>query len=223
MSPSDLPPEFRHAEPLANPTESSAKRRPSWWVAAPVGLLVLLGIIWSGVWYYAAGRAEAEIDAWIAAEAGQGRVWSCKDRQVGGYPFRFELMCSLPSLTLQGPAPVTWTARGAHAVAQGQEAAEPGREAGRRQEPLEQAPLEVAVGVDEARGEGRVAQVLHGQVGARGEHARRRPHVGDQAVADRDRAVTERIGRDRQDPGGPPDAAPRRISRPSRPPAGAAR
>lgn len=118
MSPSDLPPEFRHAEPYGNAAELPAKRRPSWWVAAPAGLLILLGIIWSGVWYYAAGRAQSEIDNWIAAEAGQGRKWSCADRQIGGYPFRFELMCASPSLTLDGPMPVTWTARGAHAVAQ---------------------------------------------------------------------------------------------------------
>ncbi|MCJ8144355.1 DUF2125 domain-containing protein [Ancylobacter sp. A5.8] len=119
MSLSDMPPEFRHADaPDAGPETPAPRRRPAWWVALPALALVAAGLAWTGAWYYAAGRAEREIDNWIVAEGARGRDWSCGNRTIGGYPFRFELSCDGPSVVLQGPTQWTWKAARVHAVAQ---------------------------------------------------------------------------------------------------------
>lgn len=97
--------------------ELPRKRRP-WLVVLPFALLVVAGLAWTGAWFYASGRAEREIDAWITAEAAKGRVWSCADRQLGGFPFRFELMCNAPKVMLAGAGQWSWSATRAHAVAQ---------------------------------------------------------------------------------------------------------
>lgn len=97
--------------------ELPRKRRP-WLVVLPFALLVLAGLAWTGGWFYASSRAEQEIDSWIAAEGAKGRVWACADRKLGGFPFRFELMCDQPSVTFTGAGQWSWTAVRAHAVAQ---------------------------------------------------------------------------------------------------------
>ena len=102
-----------------NPLEAELprKRRP-WLVALPFAALVLAGVAWTGAWFYASARAEKEIDTWIAAEATKGRVWACANRTLGGFPFRFELMCDQPSVIFTGAGQWSWTAARAHAVAQ---------------------------------------------------------------------------------------------------------
>ncbi|QFR33628.1 DUF2125 domain-containing protein [Ancylobacter sp. TS-1] len=111
MSPHDpqTPPAAAGAPP--------ARRRP-WLIAVPTVLIVLAGLGWSAAWFYASGRASAEIDAWIAREATEGRNWACASRELGGFPFRFELVCADPTVTFAGPG--GWTAKmaRAHAVAQ---------------------------------------------------------------------------------------------------------
>lgn len=102
----------------SDPRPDAVAPRRRWLIALPFALIVLLGIGWSLAWNWGAGRAAAEIDAWIAREAGEGRNWSCASREFGGYPFRFELICDQPTVTFAGPD--AWTARmtRAHAVAQ---------------------------------------------------------------------------------------------------------
>jgi len=99
-------------------SDGSGRAPRRWLIVAPVALMLLLAIGWTGLWFYAADRASQEIDNWIAAEAAQGRTWSCADRQLGGFPFRFELICEQPSLVLAGPGQWKATAARAHAVAQ---------------------------------------------------------------------------------------------------------
>lgn len=100
----------------------TATARPSRAVPKFIIGLVLLVILaaagWSAVWFYAAGRAEREIEAWIAREARLGRIWNCGDRSLAGFPFRFELICRAPSLETRGGDPVRISAVSAHAVAQ---------------------------------------------------------------------------------------------------------
>lgn len=98
--------------------ETSAKRSKSWFVIVPLALVVLLAVIWSGLWVYAANRAEHEIDAWVDREARLGRVWNCADRRLAGFPFRFELVCNEPTLETRGTDAVRITSVAAHAVAQ---------------------------------------------------------------------------------------------------------
>lgn len=66
---------------------------------APVVLLLLLALGWSGFWFYARGRTMEAIDVAIAREAERGRNWSCGDRSIGGFPFRIELRCASLALT----------------------------------------------------------------------------------------------------------------------------
>ncbi|MFG1477256.1 DUF2125 domain-containing protein [Xanthobacter sp. V4C-4] len=101
-----------------SPTDTPSKRMRSWFVIGPLAALVLLAVAWSGVWVYAANRAEHEIDAWVDREAKLGRVWNCGERRLAGFPFRFELVCTDATLETRGGDPVRITAVAAHAVAQ---------------------------------------------------------------------------------------------------------
>jgi hypothetical protein len=75
----------------------SPNSRP-WLIAMPTAILVLLGIIWSGFWYWSSDAAEATMVAWRAREAEAGRVYNCATTAFGGYPFRIEVNCAEPSV-----------------------------------------------------------------------------------------------------------------------------
>ncbi len=75
--------------------------RRHWGVALPFAVVVILAIGWSGLWYYAAGRADVEFAAWRARQAAAGRAFSCGTQGVAGFPFRIELKCAEPALSLQ--------------------------------------------------------------------------------------------------------------------------
>jgi hypothetical protein len=79
--------------------------RRSRWMFVPVAALIALGLAWSGLWWFAAKRAEATIAAWIEQEAGHGRRYSCGSRTMGGYPFRIEVRCTEPTMELTGLQP----------------------------------------------------------------------------------------------------------------------
>ncbi|WP_425352640.1 DUF2125 domain-containing protein [Methylobacterium terrae] len=61
---------------------------------APFALLVLLALAWTAGWFWLRGRADSEIQGWFAREAQAGRQWTCADRSLTGFPFRFELRCA---------------------------------------------------------------------------------------------------------------------------------
>lgn len=99
--------------------DAAPSSRRSWMVVIPLLAVIALAIVWSILWTYAANRAEREIDNWIKREASFGRMWSCSgDRSIGGYPFRFELLCDKPTLETRGGDPMRVTAAQVHAVAQ---------------------------------------------------------------------------------------------------------
>ena len=102
-------------------TKAAPRRRRGkpWIVAVPLILVLMLAACWCGLWFYAASRAEREIDAWIAHEFLLGRAWSCAERSLGGFPFRFEILCREPTLLTRGTGdPLRITAANAHVVAQ---------------------------------------------------------------------------------------------------------
>lgn len=72
-----------------------ASRR--WRIFMPTILFLLLALGWSAAWVWAAGKADAVVDAWIAREARKGRTYACGERHVGGYPFRIEVDCANPT------------------------------------------------------------------------------------------------------------------------------
>lgn len=99
--------------------EEAPRRRGRWMIFLPFALLILLGIAWSGFWHVAAGKADEAIEAWLAREAAQGRVYACGTRQIVGYPFRIELICDKPTARLPGDGgPVVASAPRFMAVAQ---------------------------------------------------------------------------------------------------------
>jgi len=79
-------------------TQDPSRSSRSWLVAVPTAVLILLGLIWSGFWYYSSTKAEATMTAWRAREAEAGRVYGCADARFGGYPFRIEVSCADPSV-----------------------------------------------------------------------------------------------------------------------------
>ena len=100
------------------PAPKAATPRKPWIVIVAVTAVVVLAAVWSGMWFYASHRAQREIDAWMAREVLKGRKWSCADRGLAGFPFRFELTCRGATLETEGGDAMQFTAASAHAVAQ---------------------------------------------------------------------------------------------------------
>lgn len=74
-------------------------------------LLLIVAAAWSGVWFYAAGEAGRQLDAWIKIEDAQGRAWTCPDRAIGGFPLALTLSCKNPTFTgRSGTDTDHWTA-----------------------------------------------------------------------------------------------------------------
>ena len=71
------------------------QKRPNWQLRL---LLALAGaaVGWSGLWYFAARQTGQVLDAWLAREKTFGRIWSCPDRRIDGYPFAIAIGCAAP-------------------------------------------------------------------------------------------------------------------------------
>jgi hypothetical protein len=65
-----------------------------WLIVAGLALLFILG--WVVFWHFAVRESEEIIDAWIAREKGLGRIWSCPDRKIEGFPFAIDIACTKP-------------------------------------------------------------------------------------------------------------------------------
>lgn len=76
--------------------------RRRWPIFVAPGLFFALAAIWSGFWFYAASQVDEKFDGWRAREAKSGRTYDCADRSVAGYPFRLEVRCSKPVISLAG-------------------------------------------------------------------------------------------------------------------------
>jgi hypothetical protein len=101
------------------PPPRPEKRRRPWLIALPLAIFVLLALLWTGFWFFAAHQAEVEIARWRDHEAQQGRVFACGRQDIDGYPFRIEVRCSDPSVQLRSWQPPTaFAAKGAKAEVQ---------------------------------------------------------------------------------------------------------
>jgi hypothetical protein len=85
--------------------EALKPRRRPWLIATPLILVLVLGAVWSGVWFFAAGEAEKRMNAWREQQAGAGRKFDCATQSVGGYPFRIEVRCAGATVELQDTRP----------------------------------------------------------------------------------------------------------------------
>lgn len=85
----------------------------------PVAILLVLLAGWSAFWFVARARVHDAITIWLAQEVEQQRTWTCPDRTIGGFPFRFEVRCTNLHFTGTTPAgTVTGTVAQFLAVAQ---------------------------------------------------------------------------------------------------------
>jgi hypothetical protein len=81
-------------------TGSTAARPRRLGLYLPFVLLLVIAIGWTGLWLYGRHRVGVELDNFFARQASVGRVWSCPDRSIGGYPFRIDLACVKPSFAM---------------------------------------------------------------------------------------------------------------------------
>jgi hypothetical protein len=79
-----------------------AVRRRRWPLFLPFTLVVVLAVAWTGLWFYAAARAKAEIATWREHEFSAGRLQDCASQSIGGYPFRIEVRCDAATLEIRG-------------------------------------------------------------------------------------------------------------------------
>jgi hypothetical protein len=79
-----------------------ATRRRLWPLFLVFALVVALVVAWTGLWFYIAAQAKAEIASWRESERQAGRSQDCASLSVGGYPFRIEVRCAGASFELEG-------------------------------------------------------------------------------------------------------------------------
>jgi hypothetical protein len=81
-------------------TSPLVPRRRLWPVFVMPVLVLVLAAAWSGFWFYAASHVDEKFDEWRTREAKSGRVYECASRSVAGFPFRMEVRCESPVVTL---------------------------------------------------------------------------------------------------------------------------
>lgn len=107
------------SEPSQTALSPSLKRGGRVALFLPLAFLLVLLTAWSAFWFIARARVNDAITIWLAQEAEQQRHWTCPDRSLGGFPFRFEVRCSDLHFTGTTPAGiVTGTVAQFTAVAQ---------------------------------------------------------------------------------------------------------
>src|SRR6202030_4850706 len=79
-------------------TQNDSPRSRPWLIALPTAVLVLLGVIWAGFWYWSTTTAEATMTSWRFREAEAGRIYGCASTNFGGYPLRSEIRCAAASV-----------------------------------------------------------------------------------------------------------------------------
>lgn len=86
-----------------NPALSASRRRRWPWVVTLLAVLFAAG--WTAAWNYAAGQVESTIAGWREREAKIGRIYTCAEQTIGGFPFRINVHCSDPSAEFRSMQP----------------------------------------------------------------------------------------------------------------------
>src|SRR3569833_238745 len=84
----------------ADPRAPLPRRRRRWPIFVPSALLLLVALGWSGFWFFVSFVVDAQFRGWQEREAKSGRIYDCSHRDVGGFPFRFEVRCADPVISL---------------------------------------------------------------------------------------------------------------------------
>jgi hypothetical protein len=85
-----------------SPVDHLAPRRRLWPVFVAPGLFFGLAAAWCAFWFYAASQVDEKFDGWRTREAKSGRTYECAGRSVAGFPFRLEVKCDKPVISLAG-------------------------------------------------------------------------------------------------------------------------
>ena len=96
---------------MARPGSRPVPRRSRWPLFLPFILVAVLAVLWSGLWFFASAKAETTLNGWREREAKAGRVYSCEQQSIGGYPFRIEVRCLVPAAVFEGTPPVVLKAK----------------------------------------------------------------------------------------------------------------
>lgn len=94
------------------------RRRSIGWLV-PSLIFVIIAAGWCAFWFYAADRARGMIAGWIEREQRSGRIYTCVDQVMSGFPFRIEFRCGKAGAELpKAHPPLMLTASGITAAVQ---------------------------------------------------------------------------------------------------------
>jgi hypothetical protein len=100
------------------PSPAVVRRRNRRYVTLILLVLILAGG-WIAFWKYAQLKVAESIEGWKAREARAGRVYDCGTQTIGGFPFRFELLCDRARAAIASAhPPLELTAPRIHLAAQ---------------------------------------------------------------------------------------------------------
>jgi hypothetical protein len=95
------PPEQRARRPFP----AQARRRRRWPILAPVAAVIVFAILWTGLWYYSASKADQTLAGWVEREAAAGRVYACGSQSIGGFPLGIHARCGDASAEIKNSEP----------------------------------------------------------------------------------------------------------------------
>lgn len=68
-------------------------------------LAAVSAIAWGWLWYYAAAIADRTLAGWVEREAAAGRVYSCAQQSIGGFPLSIKAHCADASAAITSTQP----------------------------------------------------------------------------------------------------------------------
>jgi len=86
---------------MSNSTVPSKASRRRLWPVVVFGVVAVLVIAWTALWFYAAAQAKTEFSAWRERERQAGRQQDCASLSVGGYPLAVKVHCAGADLEMQ--------------------------------------------------------------------------------------------------------------------------
>jgi len=95
------PPEQRSRRPV----QLRARRRRRWPFVAAFAALIVLAVLWTGLWYYAASLADHALIGWVEREAAAGRIYACGAQSIGGFPLSIQASCNDATAEIRNSAP----------------------------------------------------------------------------------------------------------------------
>jgi hypothetical protein len=73
-----------------------------WYMLAPLAMVIILAVCWSGFWYYAFNQSRQRYDTWEVRARQSGLSLECAQQSWGGYPFRVEMRCDAAQFSRTG-------------------------------------------------------------------------------------------------------------------------